>query len=55
MTDEPRMDRCPTCRGEDFVYISEDVVRCENCTYVWIRPPGDDDPPRREDGRSADV
>ena len=36
-------------------YISEDVVRCENCTYVWIRPPGDDDPPRREDGRSADV
>ncbi len=45
MSDDVRMNRCPTCRCEDFEYISEDVVRCSNCTYVWIRPPDEDDAP----------
>lgn len=44
MSDEAvRIDRCPTCGRTDFRYISEDVVQCQNCTYLWVREPGPDD------------
>lgn len=41
-SDDARIDRCPTCGGDRFRYIADDVVQCENCTYLWIRPPDDD-------------
>jgi len=40
--DQGRIERCPTCGQVDFEYIDEDVVRCRNCGYLWVRPP---DPP----------
>lgn len=42
-TEEPRrIERCPTCGQVDFEYVEDDVVRCRNCTRLWVLP-------RRED------
>lgn len=39
--DNTRIDVCNTCGRSAFEYISEDVVRCTHCTYLWVRPPDD--------------
>jgi len=38
-----RIDRCPTCGAVDFEEVEDDVVRCRNCTYLWVREPDGDD------------
>jgi ribosomal protein L37AE/L43A len=37
--EERRIERCPTCGLADYTYIDTDVVRCNNCSYLWVREP----------------
>ncbi len=39
VTTQARIDRCPTCGSVAFTYIDTDVVRCDNCSYLWVREP----------------